>query len=316
MFLFIITFDFKHHFFHFIRFKKCEKCCQNARLRPCKPFTLNENMKRTFSILSVLALALWVTSCAFPDENEDTDPIETGTIQLQFDNIVGNQDLQLDSVRYTNAAGEDFTISKLNYYISNIKLIKSDGSVFTVPQDSSYFLIREANTGSQNLSIRNVVTGEYTGVEFMVGVDSLRSVMEPTEPGRKGILDKDMGPTNEEAMYWDWNPGYIFLKLEGESDSSTTANGEYYYHIGGFGGRTTQTLNNLKTIKLNFPGQRAIVTTSIVSNVHIQADILKIFNGPTRLSIKENPGVMFTEFSKQIADNYAGMFSVKEIKIK
>ena len=101
-------------------------------------------MKRTFSWLSAWALAsgLLMFSCSFPDEDDDTDPIETGTIQLQFDNIVGDKDLQLDSTRYMNAVGEDFTVSKLNYYISNIKLIKLDGSVFTVPQDSSYFLIR------------------------------------------------------------------------------------------------------------------------------------------------------------------------------
>lgn len=274
-------------------------------------------MKRTFSLLSALALlsGLWLTSCSFPDEKDDTDPIETGSIQLQFDNIVGDQDLRLDSTQYMNAAGEEFTVSKLNYYISNIKLLRMDGSVFTVPQDSSYFLIREANSGSQKLTIRNVLTGDYTGIEFTVGVDSLRSVMDPSEPGRKGILDKDMGPTNEEAMYWDWNPGYIFLKLEGSSDSATTANGKYYYHIGGFGGRTEKTINNLKTIKLNFPGQKAIVTTSIVSNVLMQADILKIFNGPTQLSIKTASGVMFSDTSKYIADNYAGMFSVKEIKI-
>ncbi|MGN7889403.1 MbnP family protein [Dyadobacter sp. 22481] len=274
-------------------------------------------MKRTFSWLSAWALAsgLLMVSCSFPDEKDDTDPIETGTIQLQFDNIVGNQDLQLDSTRYVNASGEDFTVSKLNYYISNIKLTRIDGRVFTVPQDSSYFLIREANSGSQKLTIRNVLTGDYTGIEFMVGIDSLRSVMDPSQPGRKGILDKDTGPTNEEAMYWDWNPGYIFLKLEGASDSATTANGKYYYHIGGFGGRTEKTLNNLKTIKLNFPGQKAIVTTSIVSNVLIQADILKIFNGPTQWSIKKSSGVMFSDSSKIIADNYAGMFNVKEIKI-
>lgn len=262
-----------------------------------------------------LASALLMVSCSFPDEKDDTDPIETGSIQLQFDNIVGNQDLQLDSTRYMNAVGEDFTVNKLNYYISNIKLIRMDGSMFTVPQDSSYFLVREANSASQNLTIRNVLTGDYTGIEFVVGVDSLRSVMDPSQPGRKGILDKDTGPTNDEAMYWDWNPGYIFLKLEGSSDSATTANGKYYYHIGGFGGRTEKTLNNLKSIKLTFPGQKAIVTTSIVSKVLIQADILKVFNGPVQLSIKKSPSLMFSDSSKYVADNYAGMFSVKEIKI-
>ena len=274
-------------------------------------------MKRTFSWLSawVLASGLLIFSCSFPDEDDDTDPIETGTIQLQFDNIVGDKDLQLDSTRYMNAAGEDFTVSKLNYYISNIKLIKLDGGVFTVPQDSSYFLIREANKESQKLTIRNVLTGDYTGIEFTVGVDSVRSVMEADSPGRKGILDIYTGPTNEEAMYWDWNPGYIFMKLEGSSDSATTANGKYYYHIGFFGGRTERTINNLRTVKLTFPGQKAIVTTSVVSNVLIQADIQKIFNGQAQLSIKKSPALMFTDSTKYVANNYAGMFNVKEIKI-
>lgn len=281
-------------------------------------FYKNYMMKRTFSWLSAWALAsgLLMFSCSFPDEDDDTDPIETGTIQLQFDNIVGDKDLQLDSTRYMNAAGEDFTVSKLNYYISNIKLTKLDGGVFTVPQDSSYFLIREANKESQKLTIRNVLTGDYTGIEFTVGVDSVRSVMEPDSPGRKGILDIYTGPTNEEAMYWDWNPGYIFLKLEGSSDSATTANGKYYYHIGFFGGRTERTINNLRTVKLTFPGQKAIVTTSVVSNVLIQADIQKIFNGQAQLSIKKSSALMFTDSTKYVADNYAGMFNVKEIKIK
>lgn len=265
------------------------------------------------SLLSFVISGLLIASCAFPDENEDTDPIETGKIQIEFDNVVGGQDLKLDSVRYTNSVGEDFTVSKLNYFISNIKLTKIDGSVFTVPQDSSYFMIREANAGSQKLVINNALTGEYTGIEFVVGVDSARSVSDESQ--RKGILDQYSGPTNEDAMYWDWNPGYIFLKIEGSSDSAMTANGNYYYHIGGFGGHTVRTLNNLRTIKLNFPGQKAIVTTSIVSNVLIQADILKIFDGPTQLSIRNNPGIMYSDSSRYVADNYASMFSVKEIKI-
>lgn len=273
-------------------------------------------MNRLFSFLSLPAFIIMsglIVSCAYPDETDDTDPVETGTIHLEFDNVVGNQDLKLDTVRYQNSLGEDFTVDRLNYFISNIKLNKIDGTSFIVPQDSSYFLIRETNAASQKIVLNNVLTGEYSGVEFTIGVDSLRSVSDISK--RKGILDKDMGPTNEEAMYWDWNPGYIFLKLEGSSDSATTANGKYEYHIGGFGGLTDKTLNNIKTVKLSFAGQKAIVTTSIVSNVRLKADVLKIFNGPTQVSIKNNPGVMYSPFSKNIADNYVHMFSLDKITI-
>ncbi|WP_439555209.1 MbnP family protein [Dyadobacter sp.] len=267
-------------------------------------------MKKYFSLstaFAFLALALFQLSCS--DDNEPT--VETGSMLVNFDNVAGNANLALNSGTYTNAAGEDFTVSKLNYYISNIKFTKTDGSSFTVPKDSSYFLVREVNEASQTIRINNVPIGNYTGIEYVIGVDSLKSIEEPEN--RKGVLDIYSGPTNEEGMYWNWNPGYIFLKLEGASESSTTANGKYEYHIGGFGGRTAKTLNNLRSVKLNFNAQAA-VTTSMSPQVYIKADILKIFDGPTKLSIAKNPGVMYEPISADIANNYVNMFSIKEVR--
>jgi hypothetical protein len=272
-------------------------------------------MKRSFSFLlllsSIAAFSLFAVSCN-DDDDPVTPPTENGQIRLQFSNKAGSKDLVLNSETYTNAAGEDFTVSKLNYFISNIKLLKTDGSNFVVPQDSSYFLIRQANEASKTLTINNVPVGEYSGVEFTIGVDSLRSVADMSK--RNGILDKDSGPTNEEAMYWDWNPGYIFLKLEGESDSATSANGEFYYHIGGFGGLTEKTLNNIRTTKIDFGSQKVNVTKTLSPEIHIVADILKIFTGTTTLSIKANTSVMYLPISKNIADNYMNMFSLDQVQ--
>jgi hypothetical protein len=268
-------------------------------------------MKKYFSFptaLAFLALAFIQLSCS-DDENPT---VESGSMLVHFDNVVGNADLALNSGTYINAAGEDFTVTKLNYYVSNIKLTKPDGSSFTVPKDSSYFLIREGNVPSQTVRINNIPIGNYTGIEYIIGIDSLKSIADPST--RKGVLDESTGPTNEEAMYWNWNPGYIFLKFEGLSEASTIANGKYEYHIGGFGGRTEKTLNNIKTVKLSFGNQPAAVTTNTTPQVYIKADILKIFDGPTQLSIAKNSAVMFMPFSANIAANYANMFSVKEVQ--
>lgn len=271
-------------------------------------------MKFSFSsiylFLSVFALSFAFVSCN--DDNEPVvDPTTTGSIRIEFDNIVGDRDLALNTGTYKNTAGENFTVSKLNYYVSNIKLLMANGSNFVVPQDSSYFLIREADAKSQEVTINNVPSGEYTGVEFMIGVDSLRSVAD--ESKRKGILDRLSGPTNEEAMYWDWNPGYIFLKMEGTSDSAKSANGKFYYHIGGFGGFDVKTINNLRTAKVDFGGKKAIITSELSPEVHLMADVLKIFSGSTQLSISKNTSVMFENYSKNIADNYVNMFTLDHI---
>ena len=271
-------------------------------------------MKFSFSSISlffsILIFSSAIISCN--DNDEPTiDPETTGSIRIDFDNVVGDRDLKLNSGIYENATGESFTVSTLNYYVSNIKLLKVDGSSFTIPKDSSYFLIRESNETSQEVTLNNVPAAEYTGIEFVIGVDSLKSIADASN--RTGILDPLSGPTNEEAMYWDWNPGYIFLKMEGTSAAATSPNSKFYYHIGGFGGRTEKTLNNIRNVKVDFGNGKAIVTKDLRPEVHLMADVLKIFDGSTKLSIAANSMVMFTDYSKNIASNYVNMFSLDHI---
>lgn len=270
-------------------------------------------MKFIFSSIHLL-LSVFCLSFAFVSCNDDepaVDPTTTGSLRIEFDNVAGDRDLALNTATYKNAAGENFTVSMLNYYVSNIKLLKADGSSFTVPQDSSYFLIRESNAESQEVTLNNVPAGEYMSIAFIIGVDSLKSVLDKSK--QKGILDQSSGPTNEEGMYWDWNPGYIFLKMEGSADSAKSPNGKYYYHIGGFGGLNVKTINNLRTVKVDFGGKKAIVTKELSPEVHLLADVLKIFSGSTQLSISKNTTVMFDPYSKNIADNYVNMFSLDHI---
>lgn len=46
-----------------------------------------------------------------------------------------------------------------------------------------------------------------------------------------------------------------------------------------------------------------------ISEVLLQADAMRVFNGKTKISIAKNPAVMFGDFSKLIAENYTEMFS-------
>lgn len=74
-------------------------------------------------VLLTLCVGTWVASCV----NNQLDPA-TGSMQLRFDNVVGNQDLELTKGVYTNAAGEQFSVTKLAYFVSNIRLQRADGT--------------------------------------------------------------------------------------------------------------------------------------------------------------------------------------------
>jgi hypothetical protein len=228
---------------------------------------------------------------------------------LHFQNVVGKQDLKLNDAIYTNAAGEKFSITTFNYFISNIKLERKDGTMYVLPQDSTYYLIKETDPISKDINLR-VPPDEYTAVSFVIGVDSLMSTSDLTH--RTGALDISGGMLD--GMYWTWNSGYLFVKFEGESDQAKvdqTGQRKFRYHIGGYGGYKKPSLNNLKVVKLDFKGTHAGDTSQTTQvKINIQTDALKVFNGRTKIRIAENSTVMFGEQSKVVADNYSNMFSI------
>lgn len=260
----------------------------------------------------VLVLAVW--ACDTVDPDTSFNPVGPGALRLVFDNVVGSQDLQLNTGTYRNASGESFTPTTFNYFVSNLKLTHADGGVYVVPQDSSYFLIKEGVPASQTITLPNVPAGSYTAVSFVLGVDSLRSTADISR--RTGVLDPAGDHTSANGMYWSWNSGYIFLKLEGTSPSAptdATGNNTFRYHIGFFGGRDTRTINNLKTVPISFGSDVATVTPKQRPTVTLQADVLKLFDGPATVSIAKNPEVMVSEYSQTVANNYARMMRYQGI---
>ena len=264
-------------------------------------------MKMFYSLLIALVT---ITSSCKKEAVSDIQPGDTGDLVIEFDNIIGGTDLQLHTGVYTNAAGESFKVSMLNYYISNIVLTKEDGSTYTVPRDSSYFLIKEENP-EQEAHLKDIPAGNYTAISFTLGVDSLKNTAPVGE--RTGCLD----PAGDGAgMYWTWNSGYIFLKMEGPADAATSGDKKFRYHIGGFGGYSSATINNIKRVNLNIPaGSSAQVRKNKpkAPHIHVLADASKVMNGSTNVSIAANTTVVFESYSVNIANNYAGMFRIDHV---
>lgn len=272
-------------------------------------------MKNHFLFYAVMLLSplcsVLLIGCSETPDKALPDAYDTGRIRIKFNNVVGDQQLELNQTTYKTGLGEDFVVTKFNYFVSNVRLIKNDGTTYTIPQDSSYFLIQEDIKATQLITLNNIPTGEYNAVEFMVGVDSLRNTA-PIEK-RKGVLDP-AGSTSEDGMYWAWNSGYIFLKLEGISSVGNPVNGKFYYHIGLFGGYNERTVNNTRIIKLNFGDQKVSVTMDQIPTVSILADVQKVFDGPgTTLKIEKFNSIMGGQPLKaqEVANNYAGMFAMQ-----
>lgn len=256
------------------------------------------------TVLTFICLVSCKKEAVEPEYKEDN----LAPLSVEFDNIVGGQNLILNTGNYKNAAGENYNIQLLQYFISNIIVYKADGTSYTVPQDSSYFLVKEAVPDTRFCRV-NVPEGDYTKITFTLGVDSLRSTMDISK--RTGVLDPAGG--HDDGMYWGWNSGYIFLKMEGISPQAPldpTGVHKYRYHIGGFGGYSAPTLNNIKTITADLTARGiAQVRKNRRANIHFFVDIDKVLSGSANVSIAANPQVMFSDYSVTVANNFMGMFT-------
>ncbi len=268
-----------------------------------------------FSIAATLLLSACKKEDTVTPTPNEIDPNRRGYIVLEFDNRVGSLNLVLDSPFYTNALGQSYSVSKFDYFVSNLVFINEDNTTYTVPQDSSYFLVKESNSASREVTLK-IPEGNYIGVKLTIGIDSLMN----TKPSSERPSSLDAGGAAA-GMYWVWNSGYIFLKMEGQYNDPTdtvVAMSPFTYHIGGYGGYdpASPTINNIKTITLGFGDDKAEVREAHGDEgpqVHMYVDAGKVLQGSTNINFSTNSMVMFSPFSVNIANNYASMFSVGHV---
>ena len=244
-------------------------------------------------------VAIAVSSCN--DDESTPSSSNAGDVTVEIQNIAGS--IYLDptgATNYVNSSGETFSITKFKYYLSNFKLIKEDGTKYEVP--NSYYLVDASDTSSLKLDLPNIPGGKYTGVEYMIGVDSARNV----SGAQTGALDPANGAN---GMFWSWSTGYIFMKLEGQSSASS--NNSFVYHIGGYSGVN----RGQRTVSLDFTPSVLIVDGGKrEAEIHITTDVLEIFKNPSNISIATQSTIMSVgAASSNIATNYADMFSFDHI---
>lgn len=260
-------------------------------------------MKTSIKFFAAIILILNLSNCK-KDKTTAPEPEPTpvlpvsGSLNLFFEGMVGMDPLVFGTQTYTNQAGNTYNITMAKYYISNIKLTKTDNSVYVV--NNSYHLIDLSDSLLSLVKLSGIPYGNYKAIQFMIGVDSTRNV----SGAQTGALDPALG------MFWTWSSGYIMVKLEGVSLQSTAVGNNIKFHIGGFSG-----VNNvLKNVSPSFGFATAKVSSSITPVIHLSSNLAECFAAPTVINFSALNTVMMPGASaKNVADNYADMFTVEHI---
>ncbi len=250
-----------------------------------------DELKRILLILSICMASAAAGAMPFIGKHSNE-----GKLNIVFDHYAGDKVLQFDTVSYRNELGQSFTVTKFKYYIGNIHLKKVNGTETTY---KDYYLINEEDPASKTFNLNNIPTGSYTGIEFTIGVDSI----DNCSGAQSGALD----PIN--AMFWAWNTGYIFLKLEGKSRASKSPGNIFEFHIGGY----RPPYSCIRKVLLYFEQPVAISDTA-TKELHIKTDASEIFKTPTSIDLSKLSSVTDFHNATTIADNYMDMFSILSIR--
>lgn len=239
---------------------------------------------------SVLVYTLIMIGFSLQAQVQDkTSSASPGFFYIRFQHMAGGQKLELFNGSYRNEWGEPFTVRQFKYYIHGLSYMDDKGIRYTAPE--AYYLVDEADSGSAILRVP-APAGAVVSVHFIIGVDS----SDNTSGAQSGALDPVKG------MFWTWNSGYVFARLEGRSDSSRAPGHYFSYHVGGY----KQAQNALRVIDLP-----VAVPDPQLHVLVIQSDILAWFHGAHRIPIAQSPvchepGTMALE----LADNYSTMFRI------
>lgn len=188
-----------------------------------------------FSILALLACIALFSCKKKKDDLVDTPTPAVQQSKLSMKPVFGNANLMLDSV-YTMSNGFQIKFTELKAYFSGIE---SGGSVM---KDVALFNFRE--TG--NLIFQsNQVVANPSSIQFGIGVPSSINHNDPSTFPNTNPLN--IAIAND--MHWDWNPGYIFFKVEAKVDTIidgiTNCDHNLVYHVGTDSYFTNKTISNL-----------------------------------------------------------------------
>jgi len=156
---------------------------------------------------------------AFPGCRKKEDaalPYATAGISVVHE--AGRQPLVFDTLLYRNQAGEAYSVSTLQYFLSNIRLYRNGQQVYAA---DTVLYIDAAKPGSPFL-LSGVPAGRFDSLACFIGVDPAHNV--------HGTLPAD---AQHIAMEWPdvMGGGYHFIKLEGHWQDSGFTPG-FAVHLG------------------------------------------------------------------------------------
>lgn len=218
------------------------------------------------------------SSCHKKTKEEEVEDVPTGKVMMHLHSYIEDEEIDLYNIPYSTHDGRAISMKIAQFYISDVELIKLDGSVYKVPNTR---ILKKLE--SDTYIVGDAPVGNYKSVRFKVGIPPTGNQI-------------DFSQTADSAMWFSKtkaDEGYIFLNAQGSIDTSADYSGTFapfVYKIG----------TNVNYKQVEMPDKDFTVVAGEIYYVHLIADFNRLFNG---IKISDNANL----FVKTIGDNASAL---------
>ncbi len=254
--------------------------------------------------LTVFILIILIYSCVTENEvNYD------GSLTFEFEHLVNGRTAEFDQMIYRNEAGNEYEITNIQWFVSEVSLIDQDGLEKPVSVSDWIHYIDTDLPETQRWTIMDgIKPGEYQAIQFVFGIR-----------GEKNMPYMFTDPP-ESNMIWPYfmggdEGGYHYMKLNGFWIAASNERIPYNFHLGvgqHYDGnkRVTGFIQNWFEVRLPYSSFSMPAGGNVKAK--IQMNIENWFHGPRVYDHNEFGGSIMDnqEAMGKIHDNGIDVFSV------
>lgn len=235
-------------------------------------------MSRALALFTVPTLLAAVAACSSSPAPEgcpelpDPGPAAV-SVTMPFNFVADDARYELGDSAVTDA-GATFSVSKLRMYVSDVQLRLADGGhehgqlldADGTPLSYGVALLDGERPDSLALRFR-APPGEYESASITIGVPPTCSD-EETQLNHSDASTMAAPLDVDSDMYWSWDPGYVFFKIDGRVDDDGSK--PFFYHVG----------EDNRLMKVELPGPIVIAEDGTTTS-KVVADITRLFTSPS-----------------------------------
>jgi len=174
------------------------------------------------NIGKILLITFYLTAVMACSKQQDQQKYASGSLTFRIVHSVDGIAFEKDTMHYVNYSGNRYMISNVQWFLSNLTLVKTDGTRVHCATNDEYLYVDTDLPETNRFKMTNLPIGDYAAIDFTFGLNeasntSYRFVNPP-----------------ESFMFWPeyLGGGYHYMKLNGKWINKQGQSAPFNFHLG------------------------------------------------------------------------------------